>query len=86
LFFVVVAAGGGAAGFFDGEAGDVEEPTGHVGLLGRAALVDAASEEDEDGLGDVGGEVGVAGLTESGGVDEVEVGFGDLGGCRHKRS
>jgi hypothetical protein len=45
---------------------------------GEAAIVHFAGEEEEDGLGDIVGEVGVADLAEGGGVDEVDVG-GDEG-------
>ena len=76
--FAAVASEGGAAGFLDDVVGDLEEPAGHALFLRGFAGLGFFEEDEEDGLGDVGGEVGVFGLAECGGVDEVGV-LG--GGC-----
>ena len=69
--FVVETAAVGAEGGEGDVAGGFEEPGGGV-VLGDGFVF--AGGDEEDGLGDVFGEVGVSGLAEGGGIDEVEVG------------
>jgi hypothetical protein len=69
---VAAAAGFGADGVGGGVSGGVVEPAGQED--GRLEAAGAPGEEEEDGLGGVVGEVGVAaGLAEAGVVDEVGV-------------
>ena len=74
LLFVFLAALGGAAGVGGAEFCDFEEPGGEE--FGGAEGVGAFGEEEEDGLGDVFGEVG-RGLAFCGGVDEGGVARGE---------
>jgi hypothetical protein len=77
--FVIGAATLGTGVGLDGVDGDGEEPCGEA-RVGRCAAGGAfAGKQEEDGLGDFGGGVGVAGLTQSGGVDQLEVAGVDAG-------
>ena len=71
LLFAAGAAVFGAQEIGGGEPGGLIEPAGEDG--GRAQLAGFFGQDDEDGLGDFLGGVGVAGFAEGGGVDEVDV-------------
>jgi hypothetical protein len=72
--FVEGAAALGALPCLDGVGGDGEEPSDEAGVERGAVSGAFSSEKKKDGLGDVGGGIGVAGLAQRGGVDKVEVG------------
>ena len=74
LLFVVFSALVGAAGVGGAVAGNFEEPGGEE--FGVAEGFGFLCEEEEDGLGDVFGEVG-RGLAFGGGVDEADVARGE---------
>jgi hypothetical protein len=71
LSFVLGAPGAKPDGIAGGVAGGEDEPTGKGAAT--AECVCFASQEKEDGLGDIFGEGGIASLTDSGGVDEAAV-------------
>jgi hypothetical protein len=77
LPFVAEAALSAFARIQDAVVGGFEKPTAEGGV--GAEVGGFFGDEDEDGLGDVFGEGGVADLAESGGVDEVEVALDDGG-------
>jgi hypothetical protein len=77
LPFVMEAALRAAARIQDAVVGGFEKPAAEGGV--GAEVGGVFGDEDEDGLGDVFGEGGVADLAECGGVDEVEVAL-DEGG------
>src|SRR4051794_38978326 len=60
--------------------GGLEQPSGQELRIADAARL--AREEDEDGLGDVVGELRVADLPKSRGADEAEVALDELAKCR----